>query len=506
MILINPMSGSNKVFISANGLKDYDVNYTFASYLSKYLQAKGDKVMLTRSTSEARTDIELTRLYTNAAPDIVFHIKCLSDLGSTVKGYTVECDQYTALAATVSAELLKWGAASVYPIGYKILSGLSSYSEEPVRGTSVAKYTEITIGLGYLTNPEDVARLGDNSKLEALARTMVTAAYGPPTKVMQPKDDVYTPDPYLYDASKWTEQAQTKLADDVGAIVDDTNAGIPIKLLRLSAKSAHTTPYTWSTPFTLPDAVKKYVAIVSVRGATVGSKGYIKVGSTVQEPSYPDTNWHTVSFDYIDGDAVYLGVSSGTLEYTAVWVTPKGELGNLDDPLKQYSIYPPGYRPDTVIDSTALKAAASSTDVITRANTLIGRALDTSQIKASDVLQAALSKVDQLAISPKALTSSLQGIMGQISSQAQSLTNISKLDPSKVLKGINYSGMEGMLKNMARNDKRAALQKAVNDMKSTEQAAKKQLASLADKTKKAKEQAELIKKRMEAKGEAMIKP
>jgi hypothetical protein len=86
-----------------------------------------------------------------------------------------------------------------------------------------------------------------------------------------------------------------------------------------------------------------------------------------------------------------------------------------------------------------------------------------------------------------------------------SLTSINVLDPSKVIAGVNYTGLEGMLKSMSRADKKSALQKSVNDMKGVELAATQLLQTHADKLKRAEAQAEVLRKRAEIKGEAMSK-
>lgn len=487
------MGGSNQRVIDANGLKDYDVNYNFASYLGKYLNARGEKFAITRDTSEAKTQIELDRFITYIAPDITVHIKCLEDISPEPKGYIVECDKYSALAATISSEFRKWGASPVYPIGYKVESK-----------KTIAKYTEIIIGIGYLTNTDDANHIKEDGALESLARAIIDAAYGPPTKVMQPKDDVYVADPYMYNPSIWSENQDTKLAGDTGGIIDDRIENIPVKVLSLKTVGEHATPYTWSTPLTIPAATDGHVLIVSVRTDVAGKKAYVKLGSKTDTTILVDNAWHRITFKCADGDTVFLGSPGDcTMYYTALWVTPSGSMGNLDDPQKQYSIFPPGYRPLVSIDPTAVDKSLIPA-VITQANTLMGRAQDNRLPDINGGLQSMLSKVDQLALSPKALVSGLQGMSNQFG--AIDLKKIDILDPSKVKNGLDYKGMENTLKSIARGDKKSALQKAINDMKGVEQAANHLLATLDQKLERAKKQAELIKKRMEKKGEAMSKP
>jgi hypothetical protein len=493
MIVLNPMGGSNQRVIEANGLRDYDVNYKFASYLGKYLQDKGESVQLTRSTSEAKTQIELDKFITYTAPAVTFHIKCLEDISSEPSGYTVECDKYSALAATVSSELTKWGATPVYPLGYKVQTKNIS-----------AQYTEIIIGLGYITNSSDAAYLASDTKLESLALSIVNSAYGPPTKVMQPNDNVFVADPYMYDSSKWEEQADTKSVGDVSSIIDTTIENIPSKVFRfVTVDDSRVVPYTQSTAVTITDTSKSYILIISAKSGKTGSKAYVRVGNNIDEQVFVDQSWHKITIDYVDGDKVYIGTYGNSIvEFTALWLTPTGSMGSLDDPLKQYSIFPPGYRPIKSIDPTAVSTALIPS-VITQANTLIGRAQDTKLPSINSGLQEILSKVDLLPISPNALVSSMQGIANQIKSV--SLTSINVLDPIKVIAGVNYAGLEGMLKSMARADKKSALQKSVNDMKGVELAATQLLQTHADKLKRAEAQAEVLRKRAEIKGEAMSK-
>lgn len=494
MIVLNPMGGSNQRVISANGLLDYDVNYLFASYLGKYLTLRGEQVVFTRSTSEARTEIAYNRLIADASPDIILHIRCLEDVSPDPRGFLVECDKYTALSGTITSELYKWNNKSVYPIGYK-----------EVPRSIKARLTEITIGLGYLTNALDADLLKSNESLENLALCIVDAAYGPPTKSIQPKDDIYVQDPYMYRTLCWQEELSTKVSTDRGSLETVTIENIPCRVLRLvTTDAAHATPYLWSTPVTITDFSKEYTLIVSARTKQRNCRGYVAVGSKNTTYTFLDEAWHRITVDYVDGDKVFLGAyGNATIEFTAVWLTPKGTLGSIDDPNKQYSIFPPGYRPVTFIDPTSVDRKLVQS-VVTQANSLIGRAQDTSKPSVNSGIGDILSKIDQLPISTKAFVSGVQGINGQFCSL--DLRKINVLDPQEMLSKIDYAGIENMVKYVGRMDKKSALQKAINDMKGVEQAAQQLVKTYDQRLELAKKRAEVIQKRMASKGEAMGRP
>ena len=493
MIVLNPLGGSNVRVIEANGLKDYDINYKFASYLGKYLLLRKEPFAITRSTSERQTDLELQRFMANNDPHVIINIKCLEDLSTDPSGYIVDCDKYSALAATFALELHKWGLKPVYPIGYKVQSFSTS-----------AKYTEITIGLGYITNTSDAIHLGNDKKLEDLAKAMMDAAYGPPTKVMQPKDDVTVPDPYFYSVDKWMEDSTTKVDGDSGDIGNTTIENIPAKVLTLKTPTtARTDPYRWCTELASPTAGKAYTVIISAKSDKIPTKAYVELGGHKEELELLDSTWRRVTFDctYARGDKLYLGaMDSSELQYTAAWVTPKGTIGKIDSPATEYSIFPPGYRPTTEIDPTNLDKELVPS-VVTQANTLMGRALDNKEPETGNKIQQALSKADQSSVSPTAFIDSLQAIMGQFAKL--DLKNINILDPTKIK--VDYSMMENILRNMSRMDKRADMLKAINNIKGVEKAVKSQTRTYEQKLEDAKKQSAKIQKRLEAKGEALKK-
>ena len=182
-----------------------------------------------------------------------------------------------------------------------------------------------------------------------------------------------------------------------------------------------------------------------------------------------------MTYDNTAGKLMIGTLGDTIVDFTAIWIAPEGQLGALDDPSKLYSLYPPGYRPVTTIDPTT-SAYAPNTGVVTQANTLIGRAIDTgTNAVGTEALADVLNKVDSLALSPKALVGGVQGIINQIT--GGSLGALSVLDASSLLSSINYSGLQNMLKYSNRADKRLAMQKAINQLKSLETAAKQQQAS-----------------------------
>lgn len=464
MILLNPIGGSNQQFAEANGLRDYNVAYEFATYFGSYLQAKGENVSMTRSTSEYPNALTLNSIINNTAPDVIFNIKAMYDLGSEPKGFLLECNAYSVLTGTISAELTKWAGKCVYPMGYKVTNS-----------STKAKITEITIGLGYISNADDAARMGSTG-LDDIAKLIVTAAYGPPIKACQQVDPVYVPDPYLYDDSKWKEDSGN-MGSDSGTIILDSIENISVHLLRIRTRGDHTVPYYWSTQDTIEDKNKVYKVIVSARSQSTKAKICLQAGSQSIQEQVTDSSWHryTMTYDNTAGKLMIGTLGDTIVDFTAIWIAPEGQLGALDDPSKLYSLYPPGYRPVTTIDPTT-SAYAPNTGVVTQANTLIGRAIDTgTNAVGTEALADVLNKVDSLALSPKALVGGVQGIINQIT--GGSLGALSVLDASSLLSSINYSGLQNMLKYSNRADKRLAMQKAINQLKSLETAAKQQQAS-----------------------------
>ncbi|MDD2230754.1 MAG: N-acetylmuramoyl-L-alanine amidase [Candidatus Cloacimonetes bacterium] len=564
MIILNPMGSSNGAYLLVNNVYDYNVTYSFASSIAAYLRLRGENCILTRYTSESLVGIAYNSFIVNNAPDIIINIKCITDLTAAPQGYTVECDKYSALTATISAEISKMGITPVYPLGYKVVSAKTS-----------AKYTEITIGLGYLTNPDDFAKISDNTFLDLLAKHIVDASYGPPTKIMQPSDSVYVKDSYMYDTSAWIEDAVNKLTSDVGVIVEDSITNVPVRILRLKTTAdVRVGPYTYHTPINIVGSESleaSYTIIVSYRIKAAGGSGIVKAGSTVKALAYEDSAWHKIVFEYAhtDGDVLTLGANANTsIDFTAVWVTNSGVLDSVDDPLKNYSMFPPGYRPITSIDPTSIKDSIAN--VVTNASSLIGRAQDTSITNANSKIKESLGMLDQISISVKPFVDGIKGVMSQVTGLLKlpstkipaipgikippvpnpadylSIPTIPKvqvpgipklpsipslppfpsipmpklpgmpnvagliknnqlaiLDPKAIVP--QFAALENTVVSMTRADKRGDMLHAVNTLKGASQAAAQLTTTYEDKLEAAKNKALEVKLRTEVKGEAMSK-
>ena len=485
---------------------DYAINLNFANKLYSALVSQGESCLLPLANGEYLSSSAYSRMLMNNYFDIIFNIKCLYDVGTEVSGFSIECDSYTSLIATIAGEFKKWGSASVYPLGY---SGLNAHTK-----TSNPDCREITLGLGYITNAEDNARLVDDVKLQELVDRISAACYAPPIRSVQAANKNAVPDPYFevdvsaYEHEEaitkgWEEDLDTRVPGDVSRLIRTTIDDVPVHILDVHTVDGDREPLCWQTKVKSELYSKECLAIFSYRMKTETSKLIVSVGDEIKTYTYTNLAWTTQSINvtptiYEPMFKLYIPANS-FIEIAAVWLMPVGTLGNLDNPLAKYTLYPPEYQPTTTVD---LDAIAAYNGTISSSNSLLSRAKDImSDATAVSNLTTALSKIDQVSISPAAFTNVASGInevLNKLTAVA-SIVDINSLE-------TEYAILEKSLSSVMRSDKKGALINAINTIKGVEQAKNAIEKSVEARKEEANKKAEAIRARMIAKGEGMSRP
>lgn len=249
----------------------------------------------------------------------------------------------------------------------------------------------------------DAELLADDSWLDKAAAAIIDGAYGPPVKTLRDVDPTGNEDPYFYHTYSWKEKT---VEDGSSASIDeDTVKGVKVKYLHIDSKVVGYYPtdvdmdgdgvldvppppeeestyegvpkhYTWYTPLTY-EGKKDCYFIFSVK--TIGEVTiYTRVGTTEFVQTLNKEQFTTIVHEVTinTGDIIELGVQgTGEADFTAVWVSPKGKIGILDDPRSSYSIFPPGYRA-SIKQEIVLSNSSSLDRAITTADTLMTRAQD----------------------------------------------------------------------------------------------------------------------------------
>ena len=171
--------------------------------------------------SEDAPAVTLESLRINYSPSVTITVDCYADFDSSVSGYYLLCDKYTALLGTINYELYMRGRRPITELGYKETGSLK-YSQ----------YTDITIYLGYVTNSEDLACLQDEDNLDMMAIRIVEGAYGPPVKQIEDTDPSGNDDPYFYRINTW--QVEDSEEGSTGTINETTYSGLPVRYLALN--------------------------------------------------------------------------------------------------------------------------------------------------------------------------------------------------------------------------------------------------------------------------------
>lgn len=490
MIIIHPLKTSRHAETDELRTK---TNFKFAQMLQEYITTKGDECMISRETFE-ENEPDMRDLKVQYTPIITITIDCYTDIDSTISGYNILCDSYNALVGTMNYETYYQGREPIIPLGYKETGSLKY-------GT----ITDITYYLGYVTNAEDREFLQDEERLDALAKRIIEGAYGPPVKSVEDTDPAGNDDPYFYRFDTWEQDLE--FSGSSGEILETLYSGLPVRYLSVISSMSDNSNYSWRTPLTYTTPTTcLFIGSVRAQGGT--ATAYLKVGTAEYTEIIEDTTFKIVIFeaDVNDGDSVHIGVQgSGRLDYSGIWVSPKGSLGNLDDPRASYSIFPPGYRSVTQVTSAYNNADAIHI-ALTSAKSLVERAKDkTKPIIGSQITQeeaaeeSSGSSIIQFVFTAMGYANALSSLMTMLKDFSPDKLNI--VDPTKI--NIDYKGLENSISAIPSIQKRAEMLAAVNDIKTmagSVESAVSDATALAD---KGKAIAEKTQAKIEAKGERL---
>lgn len=514
MILINPMKNTRKPALDE---VRWHINYIFADYLRKFIEIKGGNARLSRM-SEAAEQMSLKALKTNYSPAVTITVDCYTDIDPTVSGYDIECDNYNALVGTINYEVYLQGKKPIREIGYKE-TGTLKYG----------KYTDITLYLGYLSNGDDRAWLENESNLELLAKRIIEGAYGPPVKSAENIDQTGNNDAYFYRIDTWKEFDHEEGAS-TAEIKESTYSGLPLRYLSIDSYATGNYPvpeledgtpdpeapviprhYTWYTPLTYTSPTT-CLFIGSVKAITGEVTAYIKVGNTEYTELISDTTYRIIIFEaeVNAGDYVQIGVQgTGRLDYSGIWVAPKGSLGTLDDPRATYSIFPPGYRSVSRMTS-AYNTADAIHIALTSARSLIERAQDsTREVIGSQITkeEAAAQYAPDSSSSPLSFIFTTVGYANALANVMEIINNVSDktklniVDPSTIV--TDYKALENSMASISSVIKQTEIQATVNDIKAMEDAVKDLTITAEELEEKALKISEKTKRNIEAKGVAL---
>lgn len=462
MIIIRPMNDTRH---AATDAARHHINFRFAELLKDYIILKGDDCMLTR-TSELDADPGISKYVNKYNITVYITIDMYADIDPNTSGYDFLCDTYNSLVATFNYEIFKFGRKPIRDLGYKVTNA-----------TRVSDYSDITVYLGYATNDAELNWWKDDTNLEAVAKRFIEGAYGPPVKTIEDTDPTGNNDPYFYKLDTWKETAPIT---GCSATIEETlYTGLPLRYLAIES-DAELGEYTWETPSTY-EKDTMCIFIGSLRSHGASPKCYIKIGNTEYTETISDTTFSIKVFEGTvgPGTPIKLGVKGkGRIDYSGIWVAPKGTLGALDDPRTDYSIFPPGYRPVNKVTS-AYNTADSIHIALTDAHTLIERAQDiqassstTTAVKldastgiASDkdsntdignILNSGVSIALKVANYAAALSAVME-IFGNKSEQKSAITDA-------VLQSIDFSALQSAVGAVRSFSDKAKIQASVNDM------------------------------------------
>lgn len=498
MIILHPMNDSRH---PATDDSRHHINYIFATYLKKYIDLKEDECMLSRKSEDA-SSMDLKALAANYSPVLVWTIDCYADISPAANGYDIQCSSYSAFVGTLNYEIYKQGRTPITSLGYTETKSRKYGSE-----------ADVTLYLGYVTNSDDLAYLQDEDNLDRLAKRIIEGEYGPPVRQIEDTDTTGNEDPYFYRFDTWKE---TKSNENASAnITDELQSGLPINFLQIKSEDSSYTEdingikkynnYTWETPLTYSRKTK-CLFIGSLRSTGTNPTAYIKIGTTEFTKEISDISWTIVIFEteVSPGDTIQIGIQgAGGLDYTGIWVSPKGSLGTLDDPRSTYSIFPPGYRSVSRITSTYNSADAIHI-ALTTAKSLVERLKDTSegvsttQATASSSSSSSSGGGDLLSFAASALgyAQALSGLVAMISNFDAKSLGIQ--DPTKI--NVDYKALEESISSVSDMSKKAEMMLAVNDIKNMKISVDSATATTESIEEQAKNIAEDTQKKIEAKG------
>ncbi len=462
MILIRPM---NDVRHPATDVDRHHINYRLAELLKDYIILKGDECMLTRESEDAANKLWMSFENKYDIP-VYITIDMYADFDANASGYDILCDTYNSLVATFNYELFKLNRKPIRDLGYKVTGAARA-----------SKYSDITLYLGYATNATELDWWKDEANLDLVAKRLTEGAYGPPVKTIEDTDATGNDDPYFYKIDAWKESQEI---DGCSAeIAETTYTGLPLRYISINSV-AETGEYTWEIPNTY-EKETMCIFIGSLRSHGSSPTCYIKIGNTEYTDVVSDTTFSIKVFEGTvgTGTPIKLGVKGkGRIDYSGIWVAPKGSMGALDDPRTDYSIFPPGYRPVNKVTS-AYASADSIHIALTTAHTLIERAqdvqsgpvtttavvLDASKGIASDrssstdignIINSGISVALKVANYAAALTA-IMDIFGNNSPQDSATTDATK-------QKVDFAALQSAVGAVRSFEDKAKIQASVNDM------------------------------------------
>lgn len=452
----------NDVRHPATDAARHHINFRFAELLKEYIILKGDECMLTRDT-ESLADPGITKYVNKYNITVYITVDMYTDIDPKAQGYDILCDSYNSLVATFNYELYKQDRKPIRDLGYRVTNA-----------SRISDFSDITLYLGYATNEEELTWWNDEDHLEQVAKRLIEGAYGPPVKTIEDTDQTGNNDPYFYGINTWKESAEI---DGCSAKIEETlYTGLPLRYLSIES-NAEIGEYTWETPSTY-ERDTMCVFIGSLRSHGSSPTCYIKIGNTEYTEVILDTTFSIKVFEGTvgPGTPIKLGVKGkGRIDYSGIWVSPKGSMGALDDPRTDYSIFPPGYRPVNKVTS-AYNTADAIHIALTTAHTLLERAQDSQS-----------SGVTTTMVNLDAST----GVANDRGSASTDFANIINSGVSVALKVANYASALAAVMEIFSNKSEqkaavtdpknqktdyAALQSAVGSVRSFEDKAKIQSA------------------------------
>lgn len=506
MILLHPVKDTRH---SETDEVRQHINYAFALLLKKYIELKGDECMISRK-SEAAVSMDLKALCVNYSPVLMWTIDCYADISKDTKGYDIQCSTYNAFVGTLNYETYRQGREPITNLGYTE-TGTLKYGSE----------ADVTYYLGYVTNADDLEYLQNEENLDKLAKRIIEGEYGPPVRQIEDTDTTGNDDPYFYRFDTWKEA--TVEEGSTASIQEELQSGLPIRFLQMNSKVSGYYPveepedpdadlpelvpkvYTWSTPLTYTQ-LTKCLFIGSLRSISTSPTVYFKIGSTEYTEVLEDTTWKILIFEAEAnaGDILQIGVQgTGRVDFTGIWVAPKGSLGVLDDPRATYSIFPPGYR--AVSRQTSAYNNADAIHIaITTAKSLIERLKDTSgsllgtQQTNEEIANDSGSSNNALSFvfSTLGYAQALSGLMDIISNFDPSTLDIKDL--TKI--NIDYKALENSISAIPDMAKKAEMILAVNDIKGMKDSVDTAVISTEDLDKQAADISDNAKTKIETKG------
>lgn len=181
-ILIDPGHGGSDPGAVANGLRECDINLSVATYLATCLKERGVGVELTRRTDKfvslrGRTDLE-HRL----APDLTVSLHCNAAANVGAHGFEV----WTSIGLTASDRAAYHvintiqDAFPLRKLRYDITPGEQRWDVDREKNFWMCHKTKgpaILIEMGFITNPDEAAWLGDPNTHLQMA-TAIAAGVG----------------------------------------------------------------------------------------------------------------------------------------------------------------------------------------------------------------------------------------------------------------------------------------------------------------------------------------